>query len=200
MKQINFLFLAICLIAEVFLCAQDQTSNSWLEDWVNAIELSKDYHTCPRAIENYTSAIQALNPSQAVFLLNLMNERGNLYFKTMEFSNAIKDFSFVLNHSQVNQEQKIEALWGRSKAYLASGKVREFQEDCKQLEQLEASFTPIEDNKDYAIFKLPLYMLREDKGRERFVRVLMIQKEIKSEKDAIFTPSGLVIVKKDRVE
>lgn len=196
MKQISFLFLVVCLMAECLLNAQDQSSNGWLESWVSAIELSKDRHNYPQAIENYTSAIQTLNPNQAVVLLNLANERGHLYLKMLDSNNAIKDFSFVLNHPQVNREQKVDALWGRGKANLLAGKIREFQEDCSQLEQLEASVTSIEDNKDYAIYKLAPHMLREAKSQENFINLLMMREEIKSEKEVTFTPFGLVIIKK----
>lgn len=92
MKQLSYLFLAIYLMAECFLNAQDQFPDSWLEDWVSAIELSQDSHTCSKAIEKYTSSIQTLNPNQVVILLNLVTERGNLYLKMLEFDNALKDF------------------------------------------------------------------------------------------------------------
>lgn len=129
-------------------------------------------------------------------LLNLTNEKGNLYLKMLDFRNALKDFSFVLNHPHVNGEQKIEALWNRSKAYLATGKIRDFQHDCNQSEQLEASVISIEDNKDYAIFKIASYMLRDPSTQDKFITLLKIRREIQSEKDVTFTPSGLVIVRK----
>lgn len=97
----------------------------------------------------------------------------------------------------MSTEQKIEALWRRGPAYLATGKIREFQHDCDQLKELQASIaTVIEENKNYAIFKLTPYMLRDAKCQDRFVNILMIRKEIQSEKDVTFTSSGLVFVKK----
>lgn len=173
-----------------------QDSNRWLQNWVNAIELSKERENYPKAIENYKSAIQSLSLNQPVILLNLMNERGNLYLKQGDFNDAIKDFSFILNHPQVNREQKIEALWKRSMAYVASGKIKEFQEDANQLEKLEPAVTPLEDNKNYIIYKLAPRMLQDTNSREKFIDMLISRKEIKSENEVTFASSGIVIIRK----
>lgn len=190
----------MCLIAQCFLSSQEQSFDNCLESWISAIESSKDHQSYPKAIEYYTSAIQSLDLNQPVVLLNLTHERGNVYLKMLDFNNAIQDFSFILNHPQVSREQKIEALWGRNKAYLAIGKIREFQEDCNQLDKLESSVTMIEDNKNYAIVKLAPYMIQDAKGQERFINLLMMRKEIKSQNDVTFTPSGLVVIKKNKTK
>ena len=195
MKKICFLFLSICLMTNCFLIAHDQSDNSWLEDWISAIELSKDNNTHSKAIEKYTLAIKAVNPNQVVVLLDLMNERGSIYLKMLEFKKAVEDFTFVINHPQANLEQKIEALSKRSHAYLVEGKIKEFYENRDQLEQLQPFETLIEDNKDYAIFKHAARM-QNAKNQELFVIMKLELKEIDSEKDVIFTPSGLTIVKK----
>ena len=197
MRKTIFLFLAICLLTECFSVAQESSSDNWLENWINAVELAKDRQNYPKAIENYTASIQTLDPNPSAILFILLNERGNLYLKSLDFDHAIKDFYFVLNHSESNREQKIEALWGRSKAHIGMGKIREFQNDCEQLEQLEAFATTIEENKNFAIFKLASYILRDPKSQEIFSNLLLAQKEIQTKKDVTFTPSGLVIIRKN---
>ena len=194
MKQFYFLLLTMFVLTTSLLKAQN--SDRWLENWVNAIDLSKDRTNYPKAIENYSSAIQTFSLNQPIVLLNLMNERGNLYLKMGDFNNAIKDFSFVLNHPQANREQKIEALWKRSIAYVASGNIKEFQEDTNQLEKLEPAVTPIEDNKNYTIYKLAPRMLQDPNSREKFIDMLILRKEIKSDKEVSFASSGLAIIKK----
>ena len=82
-----------------------------------------------------------------------------------DFSHAIKDFAFVLNHPQANQAQIIEALWGRSKAYLGSGKVKEFEEDSNRLELLQFLFDPILETKDYIILKVSPSLLQDTKKK-----------------------------------
>ena len=196
MKRMNALILAILLTTGFFLNGQEESSDAWVGHWINGVELTKDQRNYPKAIENYTVAIQALSPNQIVVWLNLINERGNVYFKMQDFSHAIKDFSFVLNHPQANQAQIIEALWGRSEAYLGSGKVKEFEEDSNRLELLQFLFDPILETKDYIILKVSPSLLQDTKKEERVVKLLLIRKEIKSEKDVTFTPSGLVIIKK----
>lgn len=193
----RFSFLAMCLITKLLLNAKEPSaSDDWVGYWINGIEYTKDQQSYPKAVETYTTAIQALTPNQVAVQLNLVNERGDIYFKMLDFNNAIKDFSLVLNHPQVSQEQKIEALWGRSKAYLASGKVKEFEQDSHQLEQLQSSITPLAETEEYTILKVDPYALRDTISKERFIKLLLMRKEIKSEKDVTFTPSGLVIVKK----
>lgn len=196
MNKIHHYFLTICLSAGSFLNAQEEPSDAWLGHWMDSIEYSQEPRSYPKAVETYTTAILALTPSQISAQLNLVNERAEIYFKMQDYQNAIKDFSFVINQPHANQEQKIAALWGRSKAYLASGKFQEFEKDSNQLQQLEDFITPIEETKEYAILKVSPYALQDAESQERLVNMLMKRKEIKSRRDITFTPSGLVIVRK----
>lgn len=195
MKHIRFLFLALYLMVDYFLNAEDHTFDDYHEYWRSAVESSKDFGGLQKAIENYTSAIQMMKSDQSSVLLNLVIERGNIYLKSLDYNNALKDFTFALDHPAINRDQKIAALWRRNITLLPLGKIREYVEGCDQLELLEPSVTTIEENGDYAIYKLGSYMREDPKGQELFIKLLMARKDIKSEKDATFTPSGLVIVK-----
>lgn len=144
----------------------EEVSDEWVNHWINGVEFSKDQNNYPKAIETYTTAIQKLSSDQIAVQLNLVLERGSLYFQTLDYSNAIKDFSIVLNNSQANQEQKIEALWGRSKAYLASGKVTEYEKDSHELEEMQFFFNPIADTKQYAILKVNPALIRDAKEKK----------------------------------
>lgn len=195
MKTFNYLFLSLCLLAVTILKAQE-ASDDWVGHWMNGIELSREENNYPKAIETYTTAIQATTPNQMAVQLNLINERGNLYFQMLDFTNAIKDFSYVIHQPRASRAQMIEALWGRSKAYLASGKIQEFEKDSRQLEALQPFFEPVAETQDYAILKVDPKLIRNAKSEESFIKMLLMRKEIKSEKDVTFTPSGLIIVKK----
>jgi len=200
MNKINPYFVAVCLTAGSFLNAQEEPSDAWLGHWIDSIEYSQEPRSYPKSVEAYTTAIRALTPSQISAQLNLINERAEIYFKMEDYQNAIKDFSFVINDPQANHDQKIAALWGGSKAYLASGKFQEFEKDSHELQRLEDFITPIEETKEYAILKVSPYALQDAESKERLVNMLMKRKEIKSRRDITFTPSGLVIVRKAKQE
>ncbi len=196
MRQVyGLLFIISCLGS--FLHAQE-SSDDWVGYWINGVEFTKDQNSYPKAIETYNTAIRTLTPHQISVQLNLINERGDLYFHMLDYKSAIQDYSFILNHPQANQEQKMQALWGRSKAYLATGKIQEFEKDSQQLEQLESFITPIAETKEYTIVKMNPYVLRDEQSHKRFIKLLMMRKEIKSEKDVTFTPSGFIIIKNNQ--
>lgn len=195
MKLAGRLLLAVSLMTGPFLCGEE-ISDEWVGHWINGIEFSKDQNNYPKAIDTYNTAIQKLAPDHIGMQLNLAIERGYVYYQMLDYPNAIKDFSFVINHPKAGEEQKIEALWGRSKAYLASGKIDEFEKDSHELEGLQFFFHPIAETKEYAILKVNPSLMKDVKAEERFVKILLMRKEIKSEKDVTFTPSGLIIVKK----
>lgn len=195
MKTVSRLILAVSLMTGPVLSGEE-ISEEWVGHWINGVEFSKDQNNYPKAIDTYNTAIQKLAPDQAAMQLNLAIERGYVFYQMLDYPSAIKDFSFVINHSKVSEEQKIEALWGRSKAYLASGKIHEFEKDSHELDGLQFFFHPIAETKEYAILKVNPSLMKDAKAEERFVKILLLRKEIKSDKDVTFTPSGLIIVKK----
>jgi tetratricopeptide (TPR) repeat protein len=198
MRKLSGFFLVISLMVSFMVIAEEKSSDAWLGYWMEAIELAKDRSSYLKAIESYTKAIQAIAPEQVEIQLNLINERGSIYFKMLDFSLANEDYSFVLNHPKVNQEQKIEALYGRAKTNLARGKVQEFEADNNLLDQLEPFVTYLFDNKDYIVLKAGPYVLQNSQSSERLVKVLLMRKEVDSEKGVTFTSSGLIILKKSK--
>jgi tetratricopeptide (TPR) repeat protein len=170
-------------------------SQDWIQCWMTGVELSKNQNDYPEALKAYTAAIKA-DPSQISNHLYLYNERGKLCLKMQEFNQAIQDFSFVLGHNGANREEMLDALWGRGQAYLAMGKTEEFEKDRKQLDALEPFVTTLEDNPDYLIVKMGSHVWRDPQSRERFVKILLTQKKIRTKQDVTFTPSGLAIIKK----
>lgn len=195
-KRLFFLGYCYCLLVALQMNAQEEPIDAWLGHWINGVEYAKDPETYPKAIETYSTAIQGLSPNQINVLLNLVNEKGNIFIKMQDYKSAINDFSFVLNHPQASQEQKIEALWGRSKAYLASGKIDDYEKDYQRLQRLESYATPLEETKNYAILKMSPYFFNDPKSEERFIQMLIKNKKIKNKKDVTFTPSGVVIIQK----
>lgn len=192
-KSAFILFVVLCCSPLV-----DAASSStyWVNCWMTGVELSKNRHEYPEAIKAYTAAIKNQPSDQISQHLYLYNERGRLYLKMDEHQKAIQDFSFVLDHPNVNKEEMLDALWGRGQAYLASGKAQEFETDRKRLDEIEPFVRPLEDNQDYLILKMGNHVARDPQSQERFVKVLLIQKKIKSKQDVTFTPSGLAIVRK----
>lgn len=175
----------------------EELQDGWVGDWLQAMEFSKEQEKYGKSIAAYTAAIDRLQLLKHKQLqLEIINERGNLLFKMLNFSDAINDFSYVLEHSLTNQEQRIEALWGRSKAYLGSGLFQKFQEDMKRLDQLQDFIQTVVDTANYSIIKVNPFVFRESTGRERFIKLLLMRNEISSDKDVFFTHTGLVIIKK----
>lgn len=175
--------------------AQD-SSEDWVGHWINGLELAKDQKSYPKATELYSTAINALGTDQTLVQFNLILERGELYYQMLDYPNAIKDFSSVIQNPKVQQDQLIEALWGRSKAYLASGQVKNYEKDAAQLAGFEFLFEPVAETKEYTVLKVNSERLHDPKTRELFIKLLMKRKQIVSEKDVTFTPSGWIIIKK----
>lgn len=185
------------LLLSVYLeLAQASSSQDWIECWMTGVDLSKNHKQYSEALKAYTAAIKAQDSSQNLIYLYLYNERGQLCLKMKEFNQAIQDFSFVLNHSEANKEEIIDALWGRGQAYLALNKIEEFEKDRKQLDTLEPFLTTVEEYPDYLILKLGDHVWRDPQSQERLIKVMLMQKKIKTKQDVILTPSGLAIVKK----
>lgn len=203
MKEImnRFFFLSLTLtVLLVSTVYPNPSSNDWIQCWMTAVELSKNSKKHLEAIEAYTAAIKAQDPNSISKHLFLYNERAKLHLKTKNFENAIKDFSIVLNQTDASDEEILDALWGRGQSYLASGKHQEFESDRKRLDALEPFTKLIEENQDYIILKLGSHVWRDTQSHERFVKVLLMQKKIKSQQDVMFTPSGIAIVKKSLIK
>lgn len=195
MNRFLFLPITFTLLLGSFAYAR-QSSNDWILCWMTAVELSKNPQEYSEAIEAYTAAIKSQDPNFVSKHLYLYNERAQLYLKTKDFNNAVKDFSFVLNQSEASKEEILDALWGRGQSYLASGKQQEFESDRKRLNELEPFTILLEENSNYILFKLGNHVCRDPQSHERLVKVLLMQKKIKFQQDVMFTPSGIAIVRK----
>jgi tetratricopeptide (TPR) repeat protein len=196
-KKRNLFSLSFALWCITSLCCAVSPPDC-IHCWLAGVELSKNRNNYPEAFKAYTAAIQAQETLCVPYSLYLYNERGNLALKMQAFDQAIQDFSVVLSHKEVAQEEMMDALWGRGQAYLASGKMQEFERDRKRLDEIEPFVIPLEETQDFIILKLGSHVLRESQSQQRFVKVLLMQRKIKSKQDVIITPSGLAIVKKMR--
>lgn len=194
MNKIIFFFTIHLLLGSAIYA--DQSSNDWIRCWITAIELSQKSSQSLEAVEAYTAAIKKQNPELVSKHLYLYIERAKVFLKTKQFENAIKDFSFVLNQPTASREEILDALWGRGQSYLAIGNNQEFEKDRKHLDEIEPFITLLEENSNYLILKLGSHVWRDTQSQERLVKVLLMQKKIKSQNDVLFTPSGIAIAHK----
>jgi hypothetical protein len=173
-----------------------ENKDQWVDEWIKGIEFAKDYKTLPKALEAYGSVIEELQQLKLKEIqLNIINERGELYFKACDFIGAVNDFSYIIEHPLRTKQQLYKALWGRSKALLAAGKFEEFEKDVISLDGEDNFFVIMNDTPNYSIVRLNLPAQEEGKN-EKFINFLKIKQEIPLEKEVVFSPSGLVIIKK----
>lgn len=198
LKIIFSLFLASTALSESFL-----QSDEWTNHWFQAVTYAKA-NEFAKAIDEYSKAISTLNKNNIRDHLYLYNERGltylsNGYFNKADYENALKDFNVVLNSPTATQDEKTNALWGRSRAYLLQGRHKEFCSDIKTLEKIEPTYViEYEQTDDYLTFKMG-NRLRYDKSVEdAFIQMLKIKHFINSDDDVVFTSSGMGIIKKSK--
>lgn len=111
-----------------------EQQDDWTSHWFLGAQFAKE-REFRKSIDEYTKAINLLQPSVIPNHLYLYNERGDIYFKNQDFQNSIQDFNFVLNTPNIDQEDKANALWGRSRAFLALGGLKDFENDVNNLEK-----------------------------------------------------------------
>jgi tetratricopeptide (TPR) repeat protein len=188
-------YFIICMIFLANTTYANQEEN-WMSHWFQGAQFAKS-HDFKKSIEEYTKAIDSLDKNNISNHLYLYNERGNAYFNFFDFEHAIQDFDFVFNNQLATQEVKADALWGRSRAYLSLGKPRKFEEDINALEKIEPIYTlSHEEGKEYVVFKLaPRFRMNKD-IENSFIKTLLMRHSINSEKDIVFTESGIGILKK----
>ncbi|MBA3722037.1 MAG: hypothetical protein H0W88_06520 [Parachlamydiaceae bacterium] len=172
------------------------SGEAWITHWINAMEIAKPPLQSPIAIQEYTNAINALEPKQIPTHLFLFNERGNIFIKIKDYPRAISDFTFVINQGSATKSEVTEALWGRMQALLACGKAKEFAADCQILKQHEVYIIPHEESEKYFVFEMGPRMQKDKRVQDTFVKTLLRRNSIKMEKDVVFSPSGVGMVKK----
>lgn len=197
-KKIRYYITAFCVAGASLYANEDQ--DKWILNWLKGIEFGEQFGTYQKGVEAYTAALEFVPSSEISFKLHLKNERGGLYSELLDYKNAIQDYSFVIEHPDSTTELMFEALWGRGRAYMAEGEDQKLKQDVKRLEDYEKFVTRLYETKDYCILKMNSYMSTNPKCRKTLQNVLLLRKEIASEKDVVFTPSGLTIIKKVKGE
>lgn len=171
------------------------TADLWIEAWWDGIRYSQNYADHRKGIAAYTTAIDLLGEKGSSDHLYLYNERGNLHLKTLNFAAAMKDFSTVIDAKCASPDEYKKALWGRSQAYLALGKIAEFEKECQILDAIAPFMLIEETGEKYSVVKIDEFMTRDPKSIERISKVLIMQKKIGHEDDALLSPSSRVLIK-----
>lgn len=188
----NRFVILFALTFNFFIHADDE----WMKHWAAGLEQTR-YVNYPKAIDEYSLALHSLGSYEINKHLYLYLERGSLYNKGSNFDQAIQDFTTVINNKEAKSEEIETALWGRTHAYLASGKTQDFLQDCKRLEQIQAyNIQPEQENQQYFIFKLGTHLQKEKKTRDALVKALLLRGSIVNENDVLFGSSGMAMVKK----
>lgn len=197
MKKINITLTLLLLISNIV------HADNYVENWFLATQYSQN-REFSKAVEAYTQAINSLNQNQILTHLHLYNERAKAYLylgfsDKKNYEKALQDYSLVINHLASSQIDKTTALLGRGQIYLLLGRCQDFVNDINTAEKMEPIFTDsYEEKEDYVIFKMS-NRLRYDKTLENaFTKMLVVKHAVDSEKDIVFTDSGIGIIKKSK--
>jgi len=174
---------------------------SWIEHWNQAVKLT-DQNKYAEAISAYTKAI--VESPQDKKHLYLFNERGNarvlnhlcLGSETDGFEKAISDFTFVIDYSDVGKQELMDALQGRARALLLSGKPKQFEADFNRLNDIEPQILEEEITPQYEVVKIGNMFLKDPNGLKSIKTMYVSREDVETEKDVIGTPSGRFIIKK----
>lgn len=171
---------------------------TWIGHWLKATQYAKDCEFI-KSIDEYTMAIDSLPKQNSSHNLHLYLERGNIFFTMQDFERALKDFTFVLQHKEASNDERADALWGHSRVNLAMGNFKNFEIDVKNLEEIEPIFiVNYEECQDYVVFQMAPRFRRDKNMENIFIKTLMTTNSIDSEKDVVFTSSGIGIIKKSK--
>lgn len=196
MNRFPFLILCSILLANFIQASEDA---AWMSNCFQAAKYQKE-GAYKKAIEEYTKAIESLGSNRISDYLNLYIERGLIYTcegysQAINFEKAIQDFNFVINHPRASKENRISALEGRAQVYLMLGKHDLFVKDVNDIDEMDPTIIGGEENENYVIFKVSNRLPKIEKS---YIQALIGQHAIESEKDIIFTSSGMGMIKKSK--
>jgi tetratricopeptide (TPR) repeat protein len=174
------------------------SNGNYVEHWLSGVQHAQK-HELVKSIDEYSQAINLLNSDKIFENLNLYLERGNVYLENLEYDNAIRDFTFVINSQNVSENYKADALIGRSKAYLLRGKLADFENDVSIAGKIEPMFAvSAKDYEDYIVFQMSPRLRRTKSMEKVLIQMLKINNYIDSENDVAFSSSGIAIIKKSK--
>lgn len=174
----------------------EAVQETWQEFWFEGSSYFRngEYDS---AIKEYTQAIDALESKNLAKHLYLFYERGYAFFKSQNYKNAIEDLSIIINNEASSKEEKLQALWLRSQAFLLSGSINNFMKDMELVKKLDP-ITNISEDASYASFKLGQFMQSRQDIVDQLIKTLVINHIVNSENDVVITPDGMVIMKKSK--
>ena len=179
----------ICFLFFSSACIQ---AEDWQAHWFNGA-IAYNNRDFNKAIEEYSLAIGAGKMLNQIYLDRAKAYFKNGYFNPEAYTKAIEDLSKVLESQDICSLYREEAIWLRAQAYFLAGSRSSF---LKESERSKDFFSQLQEDKNYAIFKMGELMLLNKELKKAVVNVLLLDKVIDSENDIIFTTSGVGIVKK----
>lgn len=170
----------------------------WMRHWFQGAQSLSDNNPS-KAIEEYTKAIENLDIHAPRNYLNLYIARGTAYLENSKYEDAIKDFNVVINNRLASIEERSNALEGRAQAFFGAGKLQNFVADTNELEKIDPSYAiNYEESKNYVVFKMGNRLRSDPNIKKAFLKSLQSKHAIDSEKDVIFTPTGIGLIRKSQ--
>lgn len=190
MKQLHF-FLYFLIISPLCLFGQEQTQ--WAERWVEGLGhyQKKEFN---QAVEKYTSALNSVDIIDIHPYIRY--DRARAYHFSGQQKKAIEDFTYVIGHSKPTSRRFQAALVGRSVAYAMSGDMEKSKADSDRVEKVLSGPFASTDNSGYRIMDIGPAIGLDDLAKKAYINSLIFTGLCESEKDVIFSPSGVVLVKR----
>lgn len=189
----NFFYFVFLLNFSTFLFSNESSQKEWINNLISAefYVKSKEYS---RAICEYSEAIEKLKVSNSEKLF-LYYERGRVYGLSGKYVEALEDFTFIVDHANVNSSDFVKALWGRSACYSALNDSENFERDLRLIK--ESDYYPkVESNKNTIIVRNFDFSRVPINLKKRYMKIMVEIGVCDSEQDIVFTHSGVCIIKK----
>jgi tetratricopeptide (TPR) repeat protein len=200
MKRIAWLIFTM-LAYQIYACenktAYAQEPEAWFYHWIFGMNLFQD-KSYDEAVTEFSQAINLLEfvGQMDENHLHLYNDRGQALLLSKKYTQAIPDFTRVLETSNSPINQTIRALWGRTTCYGAINDNENFKKDYERLKVTDPDYPKVEYTKDYVIFKNFNTSALTPYAKDKFCSAMIHFDLCKSKEDIVFTNLGVCLVKR----
>lgn len=189
------------MVCKICICedaqAQAPSPDEWFNHWVSGMNLfqNKNYN---EAIAEFSQAINfcEVNAKMDESHVHLYNDRGQALMLSNQHTEAIADFSKVIESQQAPIQQTIRALWGRTTCYGIVEDCENFQLDYEKLKITDPDYPKVEYTNDYVIFRNFNCSALTSHAKSKFCCAMIHLDICKSKEDILFTDTGVCLVKR----
>lgn len=194
-RVVGFFFaLLICCAVPVFSHSKPTPETIFTDKWAlgNILAESSDY---VGAIHVYSEAIEIGKEVMPAMMLKVIADRASIFAQLEDFNSAVSDYSCIINDSDAQKSDIINALYGRMSAYSKLGDKVRVVEDATTIIENDPELPTFKWSKDYLIIENSRYLINSIKKREGFKQSFVNSGLCKTPDSVVFSTGDTCIVK-----